>query len=114
VEEVLSPLRELEDAQGIEVVLDNLPLIVGSALAVVLGGLGVWQREKVAVVARGTVPYLREVRAEVRKVTWVSWPDLKNMTMVIVLLVSACGIIIGIMDWVFSKLLIDLLGRLFG
>jgi preprotein translocase SecE subunit len=74
----------------------------------------VWQREKVAVVARETVPYLREVRAEVRKVTWVSWPDLKNMTLVILVIIVISGLVIGLMDWVFSKLLIDLLGRLFG
>ena len=97
-----------------DALLDNLPVIAGSAVLVVLAGLGVWKRQQVALVARGTVPYLREVRAEVRKVTWVSWPDLKNMTLVIVALVVTCGVIIGIMDWVFSKIFVDLLGRLFG
>jgi preprotein translocase SecE subunit len=98
----------------VDALLDNLPLVLGSALGVVMLGLGVWQREKVAVVARETVPYLREVRAEVRKVTWVSWPDLKNMTLVILVIIVISGLVIGLMDWVFSKLLIDLLGRLFG
>jgi preprotein translocase SecE subunit len=92
----------------------DLPLIVGAALALLVAGVAVWKRQQVMIVARGTVPYLREVRAEVRKVTWVPWPDLKNMTVVIVLLVFTCGLIIGLMDWVFAKLLIDLLGRLFG
>jgi preprotein translocase SecE subunit len=85
----------------------------GVATAATLGVLA-WQRQKVLEFARATVPYLREVRAEVRKVTWVSWPDLKNMTIIIVILVFVCGVIIGLMDKIFSFLLIDLLGRLFG
>ena len=97
-----------------DALLDNLPVIVGSAFGVVLLGLGVWKRQQVALAARGTVPYLREVRAEVRKVTWVSWPDLKNMTMVILIIIVISGMVIGLMDFVFSKILIDWLGRLFG
>jgi preprotein translocase subunit SecE len=61
-----------------------------------------------------TASYLREVRAEMRKVSWPTWEDLRKSTLVIILFVIAIGIVIGIMDWVFSKLLIDVLGRVFG
>jgi preprotein translocase subunit SecE len=60
------------------------------------------------------VAYFREVRAEVRKVTWPSWDDLRRTTVVIIIVVIILGMIIGIMDFVFSKILIDWLPRLFG
>jgi len=58
--------------------------------------------------------YLREVRGEVRKVTWPSWDDLRRTTVVIIIVVIILGMVIGIMDFVFSKILIDWLPRLFG
>ena len=60
-----------------------------------------------------TANYMREMRAELRKVTWPTWEDLRKSTMVIILFVIMVGILIGIMDFVFSKLLIDVLGRVF-
>ncbi|MBI4501876.1 MAG: preprotein translocase subunit SecE [Gemmatimonadetes bacterium] len=61
-----------------------------------------------------TVGYLREVRAELRKVTWPTFEDLRKSTIVIIIFVIIIGILIGIMDFIFSKLLIDVLGRAFG
>ena len=66
----------------------------------------------VALVQR-SAGYLRDVRAEIRKVTWPTWPDLRRTTVIVSIFVIVIGIIIGIMDVVSSKLLIDLLGRLF-
>ena len=60
-----------------------------------------------------TVGYFRQVRAEMTKVSWPTWEDLRKSTMVIILFVIMIGILIGIMDFVFSKLLIDVLGRVF-
>ena len=57
--------------------------------------------------------FIEEVRQEVSKVTWPTWEDLRKSTMVIILFVIMIGILIGIMDFVFSKLLIDVLGRVF-
>jgi len=48
------------------------------------------------------------------KVTWPTWDDLRKSTIVITILLIIIGVIIGLMDWVFSKLLIDLLGRALG
>jgi preprotein translocase SecE subunit len=49
-----------------------------------------------------------------RKVSWSSWDDLRRSTVVITILVIVIGVIIGLMDWLFSKILIDLFGRVFG
>ena len=67
----------------------------------------------VATLARRSAGYLRDVRAEVRKVTWPTWPDLRRTTVIVSAFVIVIGIIIGIMDVISSKVLIDLLGRLF-
>ncbi len=64
--------------------------------------------------AQKSAVYLREVRAEVQKVTWPTWMDLRRTTGVIIVFVIVLGIVIGLMDWLASRLLIDFLGRLFG
>ena len=63
--------------------------------------------------AQRSAGYLRDVRGEIRKVTWPTWPDLRRTTVIVSIFVIVIGIIIGIMDVISSKLLIDLLGRLF-
>jgi len=57
------------------------------------------------------VTYVREVRAEVNKVTWPTWDDLRRTTIVIIVFVVVIGLIIGLMDLISSWVLIDLLGR---
>jgi len=67
----------------------------------------------IVVLAQRSAGYLRDVRAEVRKVTWPTWLDLRRTTVVVVIFVVIIGLIIGLMDVISSKLLIDVLGRLF-
>jgi preprotein translocase SecE subunit len=62
---------------------------------------------------RRSLTYLQEVRGEVRKVTWPALSVLRQTTIVVTLFVIALGIVIGIMDWMATKILIDLLGSLF-
>ncbi len=57
--------------------------------------------------------FLREVRGEVRKVTWPTWPELKKATMVIVIFVVLLGIVIGWMDWLLQVVFVKLVARLF-
>ena len=57
--------------------------------------------------------FLREVRAEVRKVTWPTWPELKKATTVIVIFVLLLGILIGWMDWLLQVVFVKLVARLF-
>ena len=59
------------------------------------------------------VRYLSEVRAEVRKVTWPSWEELRKSTVVIIIFVIIMGLVIGAMDFVFSLILVNGLGRFF-
>jgi len=90
VEEVLPPLRDAQAAQGNQVTVS-----------------------KVVASTRRTMEYLRDVRAEIRKVTWPTWLDLRRTTVVVSIFVIIVGIIIGIMDVISSKLLIGVLGRMF-
>jgi len=61
-----------------------------------------------------TAAYLRDVRAEVRKVTWPSLEDLRKSTISIVLFVVALGLLIGLIDWLWAQILVNWLGRAFG
>lgn len=92
----------------------NLPLIVGAfAVVVTVGALVLWREPILAFTGRTRV-FIREVRGEVRKITWPTWDDLRRSTLIITVIVIVIGIVIGIMDWMFSKILIDFFGRAFG
>lgn len=90
------------------------PVMVGLAVAVVAAGaLFVWRQPTFAFVQRSHA-FLLLVRGEVRKVTWPSRDDLRRSTVVITILVIIIGVVIGLMDFVFSWVLIDFLGRAVG
>jgi preprotein translocase subunit SecE len=91
----------------------SLELAIGSAVGGLLAvALVVWRQPLFAFAQRSTV-YMRNVRGEMRKVSWPSWDDLRKSTVVIIVIVFIVGAVIGIMDLVFSKLMIDWLGRAF-
>ena len=58
--------------------------------------------------------YMRDVKAEVKKVTWPSWDDLRRTTTVICIVVICIGIVIGLIDKFFALVFIDWLPRFFG
>ena len=60
-----------------------------------------------------TVDFLREVRAEIRKVTWPTWAELKKATWVIVVFVIALGLLIGFMDSILQFVLVSSIAKLF-
>lgn len=92
----------------------DLPLIIGAVAAlIVVTVLAVWRQPVFAFAQRSAV-FVEQVRAEVRKVTWPTRDDLRKSTVVITILVIIIGIVIGLMDWIFSKILIDFLGRAIG
>ncbi len=70
-------------------------------------------RQRVADSAVRLVRFLGEVRTEIKKVTWPGWDELKKSTVVIIIFVIIIGIIIGLMDLLFSLILVDFLGRVF-
>jgi preprotein translocase subunit SecE len=92
----------------------NLSLIIPAAVVLIaVAALVVWRQPVLAFGQRSNA-FLNNVRGEMRKVSWPSWDDLRRSTVVITIIVIVIGIIIGLMDWIFSKILIDLFGRIFG
>jgi preprotein translocase subunit SecE len=92
----------------------SLPLIITAiVLLVATVALVIW-REPVLAFGQRSSAFLRDVRSEMRKVSWASVEDLRRSTLVITIIVIIIGIVIGLMDWLFSKILIDLFGRVFG
>jgi preprotein translocase subunit SecE len=57
--------------------------------------------------------FLQDVRAEIRKVTWPTWPELKKATTVIIIFVFALGLAIGWFDVLLQFVLVKLVARLF-
>ena len=57
--------------------------------------------------------FLREVRGELRKVTWPTREELRKATVVIVIFVALLGFLIGIMDWLLQQTLVTGVARLF-
>ena len=54
-----------------------------------------------------------EVQAEMKKVTWPDWEQLRNATGVIIVFVLIVAAIIGLMDLVFRQI-VDLIVGFFG
>ena len=59
------------------------------------------------------IQLLRDVRNELRKVTWPSFDELKKATTVIVIFVTILGILIGLMDSFFQLVFVKLVARMF-
>ena len=59
------------------------------------------------------VGFFRDVRAEVRKVTWPTVDELKKATLVIVIFVSVLGLVIGLMDATFQFVFVKAVAKLF-
>jgi preprotein translocase subunit SecE len=59
------------------------------------------------------VDFLRDVRAELRKVTWPTWEELKKATGVIIAFVIALGLLIGFMDTILQFVLVTAVSKLF-
>jgi len=59
------------------------------------------------------VDFLREVRNELRKVTWPTREELRKATLVIVVFVGLLGVFIGLLDSTLQFLLVTTVARLF-
>ena len=44
-----------------------------------------------------------DVQAEMKRVTWPTWPELRSATAVVIVFVLIVAAIIAIMDWVFKS-----------
>ncbi len=92
----------------------NLALAIGAGLTLVGAAALVRWRQPVFAAAARTAHYLGEVRAEVRKVTWPAWDELRKSTVVIIIFIIILGLVIALMDFGFSMLLVSLPARMFG
>ena len=59
------------------------------------------------------VDFLRDVRGEIRKVTWPTWDELKKATGVIIVFVIALGVLIGLMDSILQAVFVTAVAKLF-
>jgi preprotein translocase subunit SecE len=59
------------------------------------------------------IQFLRDVRTELRKVTWPTFDELKKATTVSVIFVSLLGLLIGLMDAAFQQIFVKLVAKLF-
>jgi len=91
----------------------DLPLLIGGGVVLVAAASFVVWRQPVVAFAHRASAFMREVRGEVRKVSWPSWEDLRQSTVIITIIVIIIGLVIGLMDWLFAKVLIDFFGRIF-
>jgi len=57
--------------------------------------------------------FLRDVRGEIRKVTWPTWDELKKATTVIVLFVILLGLVIGLMDSILQFVFVTAVAKFF-
>ncbi len=51
--------------------------------------------------------FLEAVQAEMRKVTWPTRPELVKATRMIVVFSLLLGVVIGLLDWMLQKILVD-------
>jgi preprotein translocase subunit SecE len=58
-----------------------------------------------------TKKFLREVRAELRKVNWPNWNELLSYTAVVLVTVVFVGVFIGVVDLLFSQLIAPIIIR---
>ena len=67
------------------------------------------KREAVAVEERtGPVQFSKEVRSELRKVSWPTRTEVINYSIVVLITVVILTLFIGAIDWVFSTLVLEL------
>ncbi len=47
--------------------------------------------------------FWRDYRSEMKKVVWMSWPDVRKNAIVVVIAVVVIGAVIGVLDFAFSQ-----------
>jgi preprotein translocase subunit SecE len=58
--------------------------------------------------------YIRDVRVEMSKVTWPTRDELRESTIVVIVMVAVMTIFIGIVDWILSRAFTALIQVLVG
>jgi len=55
-----------------------------------------------AQITERTVKYIREVKSEMSKVTWPTWPELKGSTILVIVLSVFFAIYVGVIDLILA------------
>ncbi|MGI6167334.1 MAG: preprotein translocase subunit SecE [Eubacteriales bacterium] len=63
--------------------------------------LGIKKRESLA-------RWLRSYKSELKKIVWMTWKDVRKSTLVVIVVVVAIGVLIGLLDYLFSRGIIEL------
>ncbi|NLS79216.1 MAG: preprotein translocase subunit SecE [Chloroflexi bacterium] len=48
--------------------------------------------------------YLKETKAELQKVVWPSRQEVKNLTLIVLGVTAGMSVLLGVVDWLFTKL----------
>jgi preprotein translocase subunit SecE len=99
VEEVLSAVQQAQPAQGIEVSADVVERTETGTPKKWGAGVGGF--------LSGVVGFLTAARAEMKKVTWPTKDELVKATRMILILSVVLGVMIGLLDLVLQKVLVD-------
>jgi len=51
----------------------------------------------------GVIRYLRETRAELKKVTWPTREEAMNLTYIVLGVTLAFSVFLGLLDWIFTQ-----------
>jgi preprotein translocase subunit SecE len=54
--------------------------------------------------------YFGETAGELRKVSWPSWPEARQLTILVIVVMIVVGIFLGAVDWIANNLLNAILG----
>lgn len=52
----------------------------------------------------GVGKFFRSVKSEVKKVTWPTWKDVWNYTMVVLAMCFVSAAVIGVLDFIFKRI----------
>ena len=86
---------ETEEEEGITT-FDIVSLIILGVLIIVGVIYCIKNREKVG-------KFLRSLKSEFKKISWSSWRDVRKNTLVVVVVVVAVAVVIGGLDFLFSR-----------
>jgi preprotein translocase SecE subunit len=56
----------------------------------------------------GLAKWLRSYKSELKRIVWMPWPEVRKNTIVVIVVITILGILIAMLDFVFSKGIIAL------
>jgi len=58
----------------------------------------------------GIQRYFGETAGELRKVSWPTWPEARQLTILVIIVMVVVGLFLGVVDWAANLLLNVILG----